>query len=149
MTAVRSSEARGARWSEVDLDAKTWTIPAERMKGSRADHTVPLSTAALDVMKQARTLSRGKGLIFPSAKGTAIQDAVLTRLLRDLDVTGTMHGFRTSFRSWAAECTDFPREICELSLGHVAGSQVERAYMRSDLLEKRRELMQAWSDYIS
>ena len=150
LTAVRSGEARGARWEEVDADAKIWTIPAERMKSSPDGHRVPLSGPALAVLAQARALDDGSGLVFPSPArpGSPLSDMTLMKLLRDkgLSDRATVHGFRSSFRDWCAD-TAKPRDIAEAALAHrVPG--VEGAYQRSDLLDRRRELMGAWAAYV-
>ena len=147
LTACRSGEVRQATWDEVDLEAETWTVPASRMKAKR-DHRVPLSRRALEILHEARGLSNGAGLVFPSAHGRAIGDATVSKLLRDLGIEAVPHGFRSSFRDWAAECTDAPREICELALAHVNSDRVEAAYRRTDLFERRRVLMEEWADYI-
>ncbi len=148
LTAARSGEARGATWDEIDTDTATWIVPAERMKSKRA-HRVPLPSRALEILAEARELSDGSGLIFPSARSGALAAATLAKLLHDLGIGGTVHGFRSSFRDWAAECSDAPREVCEMSLAHVEGSAVERAYRRTDLFERRRKLMEAWATYVA
>ena len=152
LTAARSGEARGATWSETDLGNRLWTIPAERMKGG-AEHRVPLSDAALAVLEQARPLGGSEGLIFPSPMkpGQPMSDMTLTKVLRSTGLAqyATVHGFRTCFRTWASECTRAPHAVMELSLAHAVGSSVERAYARSDLIEKRRVLMQAWADFVA
>ena len=145
LTACRSGEVRGARWSEIDAGSATWTIPAARMKAKR-DHRVPLSNAALAVLCAARDLSDGSGLVFPSAAGGAISDFGLSRVLQRLNIGAVPHGFRSSFRDWCSD-TGAPRELAEAALAHVVRG-VEGAYARSDLLERRRELMQAWADYL-
>ena len=152
LTAARSGETRGALWSEIDLDAREWRIPAERMKGG-AEHRVPLSDAAVAVLEQARPLSGGEGPIFPSPMkpGQPMSDMTLTKVLRStgLAQSATIHGFRTCFRTWASERTNAARAVMELSLAHAVGSSVEQAYSRSDLIEKRRVLMQAWADFVA
>ena len=148
LTAARSGEVRGAEWSEIDLKAGTWTVQGERMKMGKP-HRVPLSARALAVLEQARQLSDGSGLIFPSLTGRGrISDNTLSKLCRENGVGCVPHGFRSSFREWAAECSDAPREVSELALAHVNADRVEAAYMRSDLFDRRRELMQAWADYL-
>lgn len=147
LTGARSGEVRGATWDEIDAEAATWTVPAERMKGG-AEHRVPLAPRALAVLEAARELSDGSGLVFPSPRGKVLSDSTLSKLIRELGVPGTPHGFRSSFRDWAAECTDADHAVMELSLAHAVGSAVERAYSRSDLFERRRELMAAWADHI-
>lgn len=152
LTATRSGELRGAKWQEINMESATWTIPSERMKMSR-QHRIPLSDRALEVLTLARKLGTDQELVFTSAgshlKGRPISDNTLSKLMRDLGIDSVPHGFRSSFRQWCAECTDVPREVAELALAHVNGNRVEAAYQRSDLLEKRRPLMQQWADYIT
>ena len=149
LTAARSGEARGATWAEMDAEAREWRIPGERMKGGGA-HRVPLSDAALAVLEQARALDDGSGLIFPSPlrAGHPLSDMSLTKLLRDRGLAdrATVHGFRSAFRDWCAE-TGRPRELAEAALAHVVGG-VEGAYFRSDLLERRRALMDEWAAFL-
>ncbi len=146
LTATRSGEVRNARWEEIDRDGAVWTIPA-RMKNGR-EHRVPLSDRALEVLDEAADLAAADGWVFPSASGRAIHQKYLSELMRALGVDAVPHGFRSSFRDWAAECTDAPREVCELALAHVNGDRVEAAYRRSDLFEKRRALMAGWAAYL-
>lgn len=152
LTAVRSGEMRGAGWNELDLTACTWTIPAERMKAGRM-HVVPLAPRALEILDTmaARRLSDAPdALVFPGAKpGRPMSDMTLTMLLRRAGAACTAHGFRSSFRDWASEATAFPREVAEAALAHTVGSKVERAYARSDLLERRRALMDAWAAFLT
>ena len=152
LTAARSSEARGATWNEIHEDASEWRIPGSRMK-SGAEHRVPLSDAALEVLQRARPLRDDSVLIFPSSvkSGHPMSDMTLTQVLRKTGLAerATVHGFRSSFRDWAAECTSAPHAVMELSLAHAVGSSVEQAYARSDLVEKRRALMQAWADFLT
>ena len=148
LTAARSAEVRGAGWSEIDRAGAVWTIPDERMKAGR-EHRVPLSPRALDVLDEAAALFRSDDLVFPSPTGKVANHSLMATLLRQLEVGAVPHGFRSSFRDWAAECTDAPREVCELALAHVNSDRVEAAYRRTDLFEKRRELMGAWVDYIA
>ena len=147
LTACRSGEVRGARWDEVDEAKATWTVPPERMKAKLA-HRVPLSNRAVAVLEEALELSDTSGLIFPSPTGRVLSDSTLSKLLRELRVGAVPHGFRSSFRDWAAERTDVPREVCELALAHVNSDRVEAAYRRSDLFDRRRELMDKWAAYI-
>ena len=147
LTACRSGEVRLATWNEVDLKSKTWTVPGSRMKAKR-DHRVPLSRRALEILREARTLSDGTGLIFPSARGRAMANNVISRLLRRLGIEAVPHGFRSSFADWAAECSDVPRDVCELALAHVNSDRVEAAYRRTDLFDRRRVLMEEWSDFV-
>lgn len=149
LTAARSGEVRGARWDEIDLAAKLWTIPAERMKAER-EHVVPLADRAIEIIARARELAPPKAeLVFPSnrSKGGGLSDMALTMVLRRLKVEATAHGFRSTFRDWCSEETDFPGEVAEMALAHAIGSKVEAAYRRGKLLEKRRELMDAWAAF--
>lgn len=146
-TAARSGEVRLAEWHEVDLESATWTVPAGRMKTKR-DHKVPLSARALAVLAEARDRTDGSGLVFPSATGRPMSDSTLSKLVRENGIAGTPHGLRSSFRDWAGE-TGQPREVAEACLAHTVGNRVEAAYSRSDLLARRRRLMDAWSRYLS
>ena len=148
LTATRSGEVREATWDEIDMEARTWSIPASRMKAT-LEHRIPLSRKAAEVLNGAREYQDNTGLIFPSARGKALSDSTLSKLLRELEIAGTPHGMRSSFRDWAAEKTDYPSEIAEHALAHIEGSATERAYRRTDYFERRRELMQDWSDYLS
>ena len=152
LTAARSGEARGAVWDEIDLDAREWRIPGSRMKGG-SEHRQPLSDAALAVLEQARGIRDGSGLVFPSPArpGRPLSDMAMTKLLRDVGLADrtTTHGLRSSFRDWASECTDAPHAVMELCLAHAVGDSTERAYARSDLLAKRRALMQRWADFVT
>jgi integrase len=146
LTAARAGEVFGARWDEIDLDGKVWTIPKDRMK-AREEHRVPFSGPALTVLD---SVGGKDGLVFHSARkrGVPLPPKTMRNLLERIghgDVT--VHGFRSSFRDWCGECTTFPRELAEAALAHVTGNEVERAYARSDLFEKRRELMDAWATY--
>ena len=147
LTAARSGEVRGARWDEVDFDAETWTVPAQRMKMARP-HRVPLSRQAMAVLFEAKEMGDGDGLIFPSVRGKVLSDNTLSKLFREQGIDGTPHGMRSAFRDWAAEESDAPREIAEMCLAHEIGSQTETAYRRSDFLERRRTLMQEWADHV-
>ena len=146
LTACRSGEIRGAAWDEIDLHARVWTIPAERMKAGK-EHRVLLSDAALAILD---TSPRDGGLVFPGRKGTQLSDMSLTAVLRCMgrgDIT--VHGFRSTFRDWCSEAVGnaFPREVCEHALAHSLPDKVEAAYRRGDLLTKRIELMRAWAEY--
>ena len=147
LTAARSGEVRGATWSEIDMDAAIWTVPGERIKSGR-EHRVPLSDAALDVLREAAQYRDCSGLVFPSARGKAMSDATLGKLLTENGVDAVPHGFRSSFRQWAAERTNIAREVAEFALAHVVGDAAERAYQRSDLFDRRRELMERWAAYL-
>ncbi len=144
LTAARSGEVRGATWEEIDFAKRIWTVPADRMKGGK-EHRVPLSRRAIALLK---TLPPQKtGIVFATQKGNALSDMALTMLLRGVWPGITAHGFRSSFRDWAAEQTSFPREVCEQALAHALPNQVEAAYRRSDLFDKRRELMDQWAAF--
>lgn len=146
LTATRSGEVRGATWSEIDMEARTWTVPAERMKSKRP-HEVPLSARALEILAAARELADGSGLVFPSITGRMLSDNTLSKLLRDLGIPAVVHGMRSSFRDWCAD-TGQPREVAEHALAHVVRG-VEGAYQRSSMFERRRELMEKWAEYAS
>lgn len=147
LTAARSGEVRGATWDEIDMDERMWTIPGERIKGG-IEHRVPLSDRAIEVLTEARKISGDDGLIFPSMSGRVLRNDTFAEFLRENDIEAVPHGFRSSFRQWAAEQTNYPREVCEHALAHVNPDKVEAAYQRSDLFEKRRELMDAWTQYV-
>lgn len=149
LTASRSGEVRLAAWSEIDLAAKVWEIPAERMKMKRL-HRVPLSPRAVALLTEAKVLDDGSGLVFPGTKkGKPLSDMTLSKLVKELGFDADVHGFRTSFRTWAQERTNFPREVAEAALAHLTGDTVERAYARSDVFEKRRKMMDAWAAFLA
>jgi integrase len=133
----------GARWSEINLADKTWTIPAERMKSGRP-HRVPLSTHALFLLA---TVNRVNVYIFPGVHAAAISEGAMRKVLLRMGVAVTVHGFRSAFRDWAAETTAYPNHVVEQALAHAIANGVEEAYRRGDLFEKRSRLMQDWSDY--
>ena len=139
-TAARSGEVRGATWGEID--GATWTIPAERTKMGR-EHRIPLCDGALAAIAAAKQYADGSGLVFPSVTGKVLADSVFSAILRGLSIDSTAHGWRATFRTWAAE-TGHDRQLAEFALGHVEGSAAERAYQRGDLYERRALLMQAW-----
>lgn len=146
LTAARSGEALGVTWDEVDFQAKTWTIPAARMKAG-AEHRVPLSRAALGILKTLHE-SRRNAFVFAGAKtGRPWSEPAMLMLLRRMGCDVTVHGFRSTFRDWAAERTNFPREVAEMALAHAIPNAVEAAYRRGDLFDKRRRLMDAWSEF--
>lgn len=147
LTATRSGEIRLARWDEFDFDDALWRIPAERMK-TNEEHIIPLSGRAVQIVKQRRSGSESE-LVFPGSKsGKPISDMTMSKLIKKLGFDADMHGFRTSFRVWVQEQTDTPFEVAEKSLAHKVSNKVTAAYARSDLLDKRRKLMQDWSDYL-
>ncbi|MCY4355080.1 MAG: tyrosine-type recombinase/integrase [Truepera sp.] len=159
LTACRSGEVRHATWNEINLDTATWTVPPERMKAKR-EHRVPLPGRAIEILLEAQLLSNAKGssngeertntpgLVFPSPTGRPLSDNTISKLLRDLKIPAVPHGFRSSFRDWAAECTNTPREVMEAALAHIIKDKAEAAYARSDLLDRRRSLMNQWADYL-
>jgi integrase len=143
LTAARSGEVRGAMRSEIDEQARTWNIPASRMKAGR-EHRVPLSAAAWQQLPDP--LPRAPdALLFQAPRGGLMSDMTLTAVMRRMQVSAVPHGFRSTFRDWCAECTDFPREVAEMALAHAIGDKVEAAYRRGDLFEKRRQLMNLWA----
>lgn len=145
LCASRSGEVRGATWSEVDMQRGVWVIPGSRMKAKR-EHRVPLSADALALL-QALPRYAGTDLLFPSSKGTALSDATLLQVCRRMGIAGVPHGFRSTFRDWAAERTSHPSEVVEMALAHTVGDKVEAAYRRGDLFEKRRALMEDWARF--
>ncbi|MGG2043346.1 tyrosine-type recombinase/integrase [Burkholderia gladioli] len=150
LTAARSGEARGARWSEIDLDAGVWRVPPERMK-LKKEHRVPLAPAVVTFLKGLPRRDPGdpEALVFPSPRGKLFSDMTLLMMVRRLDVPATPHGFRSTFRDWAGECTGHPRELIEVALAHIPGDQSEMAYWRGDALERRRQLMADWTAFVS
>ena len=148
LSACRSGEVRGARWEEIDWDTATWTVPGSRMKAGR-EHRVPLAARALEVLQAARELPAGSGLVFPSVRGGELSDNTLSKLLRELGIPAVPHGFRSSFRDWCGECATAPREVAEAALAHVVRNKAEAAYARSDLFERRRQLMDDWATYLN
>lgn len=144
LTAARSGEVRGARWSEIDLKEGVWTIPKERMKAAR-EHRVPLSEPARQMLRSLPKTDAG--LVFESPRGGALSDMALTLVLRRMNVAAVPHGFRSTFRDWTAELTSYPSEVCEIALAHTVGNKVEAAYRRGDLFEKRRRLMRDWARF--
>lgn len=149
LTAARSGEVREARWDEMDLKARVWEIPATRMKMKRP-HRVPLSPRAVAILEEAKALGDCSGLVFPGTKpGRPLSDMTLSKLVKELGFEADIHGFRTSFRTWAQERTNFPREVAETALAHLSGDVVERAYARSDVFDKRRKMMGAWAAFVA
>lgn len=148
LTAARSGEVRGATWEEIDLDAALWIIPANRMKAKK-EHRVTLNDGAIAIL-EATPKEQRAGLIFPNNKGEMLSDMTLTALLRRMKRTDiTVHGFRSTFRDWAAECTNYPREVAEMALAHVIENKVEAAYRRGDLFDKRARMLRDWWRYTS
>jgi integrase len=149
LTCARTGEVIGARWSEIDLKAKVWTVPAQRMKTGR-EHRVPLLAGALKVLRALPERGPDTHVFHVQNRDEPLSNMAMAMVLRGLvGSAATVHGFRSSFRDWSAECTNFPREIAEAALAHTVGNNVERAYRRGDALEKRRQLMTAWDDFVS
>ena len=148
LTAARSGEVRGAKWDEMDITRKIWTIPANRMK-AKIEHVVPLSDRALEILEEAKALGED-GLVFPGQKrGRPLSDMTLSKLLKELGLQTDVHGFRTSFRVWVQEQTNTPFEVAEKALAHTTKNKVVDAYARSDLFDKRRTLMEGWARYLN
>lgn len=147
LTAVRASEATLAIWSEIDFKEKVWTIPADRMKSKRP-HRVPLSEQALAILKALPREDGNPFVFLGSVKGKSVSSASVLNYLQKLRDDATVHGMRSSFRDWAFERTNFPREVAEVALAHVVGDATERAYRRGDVLDKRRKLMTAWAKFV-
>lgn len=147
LTATRTSETLLARKPEIDLAAKLWTIPAERMKAKRI-HRVPLSDRCIEILNEAIAISGNSKYLFPGRnEEKPLSNMVFLEILRRMEIKVTAHGFRSSFRDWASETTGFPREIAEMALAHTIENKVEAAYRRGDLLQKRRDLMEAWARF--
>lgn len=144
LTATRTSEVLGATWVEVDLDKAIWTVPASRMKAGK-EHRIPLSPRAVEILEAVKPL--GKASLFPADKGGKLSTMAMSMLLRRMEQDCTVHGFRSGFRDWAAECTGYAHEVCEMALAHVIGNKSEAAYRRGDLFDKRRRLMADWASY--
>lgn len=146
LTAARSGEVRGAKWSEIDLAEKVWTVPGDRMKAGK-EHRVPLSPPALDLLAKLPRIA-GTDLVFPAPRGGPLSDMTLTAVLRRMKVPATAHGFRSTFRDWAAERTNYPRDVAEMALAHTIGDKVEAAYRRGDLFTKRSRMMADWARFV-
>lgn len=149
LTAARSGEILGMQWSEIDLDRKIWTVPATRMKAGR-EHRVPLSPRAVTILGQLEMVKAGE-FVFPGqTRNKPLSNMAMEMILRRMKIeNATVHGFRSSFRDWAGNVSNFPRELVETALAHVIGDKSEQAYRRSDALEKRRKLMDEWAEYCS
>ena len=146
LTAARSGEVRGATWDEIDLEARVWTVPAERMKAKK-EHRVPLSDTAIALLKGLHRLE-GSNLVFSPPRGlNPLSDNTLTKVLKDMEVPVTAHGFRSTFRDWCSEHTEYPSEVAEMALAHTIGNAVEAAYRRGDLFDKRRAMMATWTAF--
>ena len=148
LTAARTIEVRLATWDEIDMEAARWTVPPDHMKAKRV-HRVPLPHRAVEVLGEAAERFGTGGLLFPGPTGKPYSGTSLYKMLRRLAIPSTAHGFRSSFRDWAAEKTDHPREVVEAALAHVVKDKVEAAYRRTDLFERRRRLMEEWAEYLA
>lgn len=146
LTAARTGEALGARWNEIDLGAKLWIIPPARMKAAR-EHRIPLSNPAIRILKSLGEARTCEFVFIGLKRGRPLSNMALEMLLRRLKVETTVHGFRSAFRDWCGDHTEFPREVAEAALAHVVGDKAEQAYRRGDALEKRRKLMNAWGKF--
>ena len=149
LTAARWGEVRWAEWTEIDRENGVWTVPARRMKSNR-EHRVPLCGRAVEILDEARSLVEGTSpYLFPNRVGKQLEEKQLRRMFRKHGIAAVPHGFRSSFRDWAAEETDHPREVIEAALAHVVQNRVEAAYRRTDLFERRRRLMNDWAAYLA
>lgn len=146
LTACRSGEARGATWSEIDMQAKVWTIPVERMKAGK-EHQVPLSDQAIDLLASLPRV-QDTPYVFPSVRNKPLSDMALSMLMRRMNTGAVPHGFRSTFRDWAGDKTNYPRDLAEAALAHTVSNQVEAAYRRGTALEKRRAMMNEWGKYV-
>jgi integrase len=145
LTAARSGEVRGMTWGEVDESSDTWIIPAERMKAKK-EHRIPMSEVARNLLGSLPRFE-GNDLVFPAPRGGKLSDMALTAVMRRMSRTEVPHGFRSTFRDWAAERTEYPRDLAEMALAHSISNAVEAAYRRGDMLEKRREMMKQWAQF--
>lgn len=144
LTAARSGEVRGAKWGEIDLTTAMWIVPADRMKAGK-EHRVPLSGAAVAMLQ---ALPRSSGYVFPAQRGSKpLSDMTLSAVLKRMEVDAVPHGFRSTFRDWVAERTNYQSDLAEMALAHTLRDKVEAAYRRGDMLDRRREMMQAWADF--
>ena len=146
LTAARSGEVRGAQWSEIDIDRGLWTIPGTRMKAGK-EHRVPLSKLAIQVLC-AQPKIEDYRLVFPAPRGGQLSDMAMTAVMRRMELTAVPHGLRSTFRDWAGDRTNFPRDMAEMALAHKVSDETEAAYRRSDMLERRRVMMEAWADFL-
>lgn len=145
LTAARSGEVRGMTWGEIDSESNIWTVPGDRMKAGK-EHRVPLSTPLVRMLVRP-SKCKDTDLVFPATNGAMISDMSMTAVLRRMEAKAVPHGFRSTFRDWAAERTDYPRDMAEMALAHTVSDKVEAAYRRGDMLDKRRQMMQDWADF--
>jgi integrase len=149
LTAARTNEVLQARWSEIDLEQAAWTVPASRMKAGR-EHRVPLPPRCIELLEKAKLLAAGSDFVFPGRSNEKpMSNMVLLMTMRRMKSDYTVHGFRSAFRDWASERTNFAREICEAALAHIVKDKTEAAYRRGDLFEKRRDLMATWAAFVT
>lgn len=149
LNASRSGEVRGARFQEIDEEAKTWTIPGDRMKGGQP-HVIPLSKPAIAIVKRARELRKSEvAFMFPGNEGKPLSDMTMLKILRDKNLKFTVHGFRSAFKTWAVEATGFPDAVSEAALAHIDANKVRAAYSRTDFREQRAALLAAWADFLA
>lgn len=149
LTGARTSEVLEATWSEINFDERLWIVPEARMKAGR-EHRVPLSNRCVELLREVREFTAGEGFIFlGTTRGKPLSNMAFLMALRRMNFDVTAHGFRSTFRDWASECTSFPNDVAEMALAHTVKNKVEAAYRRGDLLQKRRELMAAWSNYVT
>lgn len=146
LTAARSGEVRGATWQEIDLNGAVWTVPAERMKASK-EHRVPLSARAIAILRALPRMA-GSELVFPAPRGGMLSDMTISAVMRRMQVDAVPHGFRSTFRDWCSERTNYPRDVAEMALAHTISNKVEAAYRRGDLFVKRIQLMNEWDSFI-
>jgi integrase len=148
LTAARTGETIGARWDEIDFRHRLWVIPAARMKAAR-DHRVPLSDRAIEILREREKHRKGDLVFGTAVTGKPLSNMAMLELLRGMHKGATVHGFRSTFRDWASERTNYPNHVMEMALAHIIDDKVEAAYRRGDLLEKRQQLMAAWERFIS
>ena len=149
LTATRTNETIGARWDEIDLDDKVWSIPASRMKMKR-EHDIPLSDQAVEILpRPAEARDDRNPHVFPGRPMRSLSDMTMAMLMRRLEVPATTHGFRTSFRTWAADVAHAPFEVAEAALAHTIGNEASQAYNRTTMRERRRPIMSAWADFVT
>ena len=148
LTATRTSEVLLAEWSEIDAEKETWTIPSERMKAGRK-FRIPLPSRCMEILSRAKEISAGGKYVFPGRNKKPLSNMVFLMTIRRMGRSCTAHGFRSTFRDWAAERTNFSREVCEMALAHTISNKVEAAYLRGDIFEKRRALMATWAAFVT
>jgi len=149
LAAARSGEVRNMEWVDLSIEEQVWTVPAYKMKAGK-EHRVPLTSRMLEIVEKVRPFTQDQPIVFSTRNGTAMSDAAMSSVLKRMEVTNaTVHGFRSSFRDWAGDMTDYPREVAEEALAHTVGNATERAYRRSDAFRKRVEMMREWEEFIS